>query len=291
MIPAGADVQTTVDFIADHPSYGDEKPFFLHPSACVDIDRTEIKTTNVEWDTRPVTIYDMRNRENISLGKSGFCYIEHESKYIPNLDIDEEVIKKYRCESEDMLQSYLKAEFVRCYDFKIRRNAPMILDSYDPSDPLFVEQAAVGAHVDISLDTVPRLLKSILNEEQLETFFQPGYRFRLVNTWRSTLPECEDRPLALCDYSSIDASDLIATDRVYPKWSQEIYYLKYNKDQQWYWLPNQRSSEPFLFLTYDSHSGPNARYCPHVSVENPLASSKAPPRESVETRNLVITKL
>ncbi|KAK1636211.1 hypothetical protein BDP81DRAFT_429249, partial [Colletotrichum phormii] len=31
--------------------------------------------------------------------------------------------------------------------------------------------------------------------------------------------------------------------------------------------------------------------CPHVSVHNPLAPPNAPPRESVETRNLVITRI
>ncbi|KAL3463575.1 hypothetical protein BJX64DRAFT_256961 [Aspergillus heterothallicus] len=101
----------------------------------------------------------------------------------------------------------------------VRRNSPMNVETYDPGDALLVEQVAVGAH-DISLDTVPRLLKQILNEDQLKTYFQPGYRFRLINTWRSLLPKCEDRPLALCNYGSMDAGDLLATDRVY------VSYLK-----------------------------------------------------------------
>ncbi|KAI0836384.1 hypothetical protein F5Y06DRAFT_305359 [Hypoxylon sp. FL0890] len=284
------DIQTTIDFIADLPIYGEEKPFFLHPSAAVDVEIDEIKTTNVEWDTQSVTVYSMRNKDELSLEKNGFCYVEHESRCIPRLGMSSDLVTEYRKESEGMLRSLFNAEFVHCYDYKIRKNAPMTLEKYDPSDPLFVEEVAMGAH-DISLDTVPRLLKNVLSEDQLATFFRPGYRFRLINTWRSILPECEDRPLAMCDYSSIDANDLVATDRVYPKWNQEIYYLKYNKHQRWYWLPNQRSNEPFLFMTYDSHSGPNARYCPHVSVKNPLAPLQAPPRESVETRNLVITKL
>ncbi|KAK1999208.1 hypothetical protein LX36DRAFT_490465 [Colletotrichum falcatum] len=145
--------------------------------------------------------------------------------------------------------------------------------------------------LDITLDTVPRLVKPLLDEEQLLTFFKPGYRFRLINIWRSLLPECQDRPLALCDYRSVDPEDLVATDRVYPGRNQEIYHLKYNARQRWYWLPKQRRDEPLLFLTYDSKSGTNARYCPHVSVHNTLAPPNAPPRQSVETRNLVITKL
>ncbi|KAI0888148.1 uncharacterized protein GGS22DRAFT_155174 [Annulohypoxylon maeteangense] len=291
MASPDVNIETSIDFIADLPVYGEEKPFFLHPSASNDVNLDEIKTSNVEWDTKPVTVYSMRDREDISLEKNGFCYTKHDSKCLPNLGMNTEGLADYRKESENFLQSFLNAELVHCYDCKLRKNAPMTLESFDPSDPLLVEQVAVGAHVDISLDTVPRLLKNIITEEQLETFYKPGYRFRLINTWRSILPRCEDRPLAMCDYTSIDANDLVATDRVYPKWNQEIYYLKYNKDQRWYWLPNQRSDEPFLFMTFDSHAGSNARYCPHVSVESPVAAPQAPPRESVETRNLVITKL
>jgi hypothetical protein len=34
----------------------------------------------------------------------------------------------------------------------------------------------------------------------------------------------------------------------------------------------------------------NDLVCPHVSFDNPGASRRAPPRESIETRSLVITK-
>ena len=77
--------------------------------------------------------------------------------------------------------------------------------------------------------------------------------------WRSMLPECEDQPLAMCDFASIDPSDLVPTDRVYPTSSQEIYHVKHNPQQKWYWLPKQRPDEPFLFMTFDSKSGLVAR--------------------------------
>ncbi|KAM5361676.1 hypothetical protein ACJZ2D_012953 [Fusarium nematophilum] len=290
MAQTEADIQTTIDFIADLPLYDEEKPYLLHPSASAKVDVDQIKTTNVEWNKTGVTVRSMRNKPDISLEKNGFCHVQHESKYLPGPGMGADAVANYRRETEDLMRSLFNAEFVHCYDYRIRRNSPMTLESYDPDDPMLVEQVAIGAH-DLSLDTVPQLLKEILNEEQLARFFQPGYRFRLINTWRSILPECQDRPLAMCDFASIDPSDLVTTDEIYPTWNQEIYHLKYNKDQRWYWLPNQRANEPFLFMTFDSHSGSNARYCPHISVDNPLAGPDAPPRESVETRNLVISRL
>ncbi|KAK1830083.1 hypothetical protein QBC39DRAFT_354705 [Podospora conica] len=294
MAPTGLDIETVIDFLADLPAYEDEKPYYLHASDLAGERLDEVKITNVEWDKRPVTVHSMRDEAGIGLEESGFSYIQHESKHIPHAGImTPERAADYRAECEDLLRSVFKAEFAHCYDFKLRKNTPMALEKFDPKDPCLVEEAAVGAHgkLDVTVDTVPRLIKPLLDEQQLRTFFQPGYRFRLINIWRSILPECQDRPLAVCDYASIDPSDLVATDRVYPGKLQEIYHLKYNSQQRWYWLPNQRSDEPFLFLTYDSKSGSNARYCPHVSINNPLAPSDAPPRESVETRNLVITKL
>ncbi|KAK7990149.1 hypothetical protein PG989_010464 [Apiospora arundinis] len=284
------DINTKIDFIASSPLYEEEKPYFLHPSASADVDTQQIKNTNVVWDPKPMVVQSMRDREDLSLEKNGFCYIEHKSAHIVDTEPAQGAIAGYRKESEDMMRSLLNAEFVCCYDFKLRKNAPLSLDSYDPDDPALVEEAAIGAH-DITVDTVPRLLKKLLTQEQLKVFMQPGYRFRLINTWRSLLAECEDRPLALCDYTSISPDDLLAADRIYPSWDQEIYFVKHNHQQRWFWLPKQRSSEPLLFMTYDSDSRSKARYCPHISVENPLAGSGAPPRESVETRNLVITKL
>lgn len=63
---------------------------------------------------------------------------------------------------------------------------------------------------------------------------KPGYRFRIVNTWRSLLPIVEDRPLALCDSRSVASEDLAAADRIVPDMVGEVYYLTYNPNHKWY---------------------------------------------------------
>src|SRR5438034_10750993 len=57
------------------------------------------------------------------------------------------------------------------------------------------------------------------------------------STWRSLLPVLEDQPLALCDSRSVDATDLMATDRLIPDRVGEVYYLKYNPKHQWFVSP------------------------------------------------------
>lgn len=73
------------------------------------------------------------------------------------------------------------------------------------------------------------------------------------------MPVLEDRPLALCDYRSIDPEDLVEADRVFPDRVGEVYYLKYNKEQRWYWLEHQRPDEPFVFVMYDTMHGNQAK--------------------------------
>ncbi|KAF2753270.1 hypothetical protein EJ05DRAFT_504923 [Pseudovirgaria hyperparasitica] len=282
MHPLNDDIDTNIDFIANDPLYVTEKPFVMHPLSRGGFEKAGIKTSNVQWDSQFVTVESMRGREDISLETNGFCYVDHTSICIPREGSEPEAAASYCRESEELLKDFFKAEYVHCYDFKMRKNTPMILEEYDPNDRMLVEGAAVGAHVgikftilvwamtdrrqDISIDTVAAMIHRILRKQERSEYLKPDYRFRLINTWRSTLPECQDNPLALCDYSTIEGCDLVATDRVYPTWVQEIYHLKYNKNQKWYWLPKQRANEPFLFVTYDSHAGSNARlWTVHIS--------------------------
>lgn len=57
-----------------------------------------------------------------------------------------------------------------------------------------------------------------------------------------------------------------------------------------FWLEKQKSSEPFVFVMYDTKRGAHGRFCPHVSFVNPNAPKNATPRESIETRSIVITR-
>jgi len=71
-------------------------------------------------------------------------------------------------------------------------------------------------------------------------------------------------------------------------------------------MSKQTSNEPYAFVMYDTKNGSHAKseyrqymikkksdnlsVCPHVSFRNPQAPENAPPRQSVETRSIVITK-
>ncbi len=126
------------------------------------------------------------------------------------------------------------------------------------------------------------------------------------STWRPLLPVIEDRPLAFCDSRTVDPRDLVVADRIFPHQEFELYFLKHNPKQSWHWLSNHNRSELIIMLMYDTQPG-GARctstvpiivdvqkltlaVCPHGSFDNPLARNSAPPRQSVETRSVVVTR-
>lgn len=56
--------------------------------------------------------------------------------------------------------------------------------------------------------------------------------------------------MAMCDYSTVDDSDLIAADRVSREYTGEIFYLQHNENQEWYWISGQTLDEMLLVLLF-----------------------------------------
>jgi len=188
------------------------------------------------------------------------------------------------------LRKEFAAVYVKCYEVRKRENVAIQRSQMDYNDPLLVEGPAKGAHNDVTYSSGPVIINRNLSDEDKVKFLRPGYRFRIMNTWRTLVPTLEDRPLALCDSRSVEPKDLVAADRIIPDRVGEVYYLTHNPKHRWYWLEKQTPAEPFVFVMYDTKNGDHARFCPHVSFDNTRKSSNAPARRSVETRSVVITR-
>jgi hypothetical protein len=63
----------------------------------------------------------------------------------------------------------------------------------------------------------------------------------------------EDAPLAFCDFTSVDEESLLVCDRVVEDYVGQVYYLKHDPKQKWYWISNQRPNEISMFTSFDSH--------------------------------------
>ena len=89
---------------------------------------------------------------------------------------------------------------------------------------------------------------------------------KVISTWRPLLPVVEDRPLAVCDYRSMDPEDLVAADRVLPDKVGEVYYIRHNLEQKWHWIEHQTSGECWIMMMYDTKKGRQAK-CKFASNE------------------------
>ena len=95
-------------------------------------------------------------------------------------------------------------------------------------------------------------------------------------------------PLALADAASIAPDDLLATDQIFPSRVGEIYHLAYEPNQRWFYAPEMTRDEVLLIKSWDSLEGGPSRFTPHTAFELPDTPAAAAPRESIETRTLVI---
>ena len=70
-------------------------------------------------------------------------------------------------------------------------------------------------------------------------------RYQIINLWRPISHPAYDWPLALCDYRSIDRTDLVPTTLRYPDREGETLSVRYNPNHKWKYV---RGMEPGEFV-------------------------------------------
>jgi hypothetical protein len=121
-------------------------------------------------------------------------------------------------------------------------------------------------------------------------------RVAFVNLWRPIAGPVLDNPLAVCDARSVAPGDLVATDIQHfgeddlatPRHHGEIYSVRYNPAQRWFYVSAMRPDEFLLLKCYDSRADGRARFMPHTGFVNPDCPPEFVPRESIEARTLVV---
>ena len=121
-------------------------------------------------------------------------------------------------------------------------------------------------------------------------------RVAFVNLWRPIVGPVQDNPLALCGAHSVSPQDLVETDIHHfgednlevPRHSGQIYSLRHNPAHRWFYASDMRPDELLLLKCYDSRTDGRARFMPHTGFRNPACPPDFVPRESIETRTLVV---
>ncbi|KAL2671551.1 hypothetical protein Neosp_014141 [[Neocosmospora] mangrovei] len=276
-------IETHLEYIIDDPRFKTERPFAVHVGDH-QLDKyqpEDPRLNTIDLKEEPTKIYDLRSLDHVSLEQCGFE--THTRDFTPFCldNVTEKQVEIYQTETEEFLKEALSAEKVICYDY---RTVPFPKHHGcfpNPNDQL---------ELDITYESGPQLIKTVLGATNQLQYLNTKYRIRIVNTWRPMVEKLDDQPLAVCDFRTLKLDNLIAADRIYVSLRTQLYYLKYDPAQRWYWFSHQTPKETMLMLMYDTKPRPgHANFCPHVSFHNPKAAKDAPPRESVETRNIVIS--
>jgi hypothetical protein len=138
-------------------------------------------------------------------------------------------------------------------------------------------------HVDYTVKSAPQRVRDVLPDEA-EALLRD--RFAVINVWRPIRGPVQDAPLAVSDAQSVRFEDLVAIDLVYRERLGEIYMVKFNPSQRWYYAPRMSTDEVLLFKCFDSAQDGRARFAPHAAFDDPTTPLDAWPRESIELRTL-----
>lgn len=230
--------------------------------------------TNVEFVEHAVEIADVRRLSRpLRLEAEGASVLRHHSGMRRFYDA-EELHRVGYPETAELVRYATGASDVVVFDHNIRGRAggaKPIAGAVRP--PVF------HIHTDFTDKSAQARAAAILGAARVA-----NRRVAALNVWRPITEPLRDCPLAVCDASSVEEADLLATDLLYPDRTGQIYYVAFNPAHRWYYASDMRTDEVWIFKNYDSAADGRARSTPHTAIVDPTHHAAVAPRESVEFR-------
>ena len=231
-------------------------------------------------DARPIA-------DRLRLDEHGFELHSRPTAFADFYD-EAAVRERYYPEVESVLRAITGALAVIAFDHNVRSAARAARGEVGVRVP--VDQA----HNDYTEASGPKRKSEVLDAAGRSDL--ADRRVAFVNLWRPIVGPVLDNPLAVCEAGSVAPADLVATDIHHfgeddlktPRHSGQIYSVRHNPAQRWFYVSAMRPDEFLLLKGYDSKADGRARFMPHTGFENPARPSEFVPRESIEARTLVV---
>jgi hypothetical protein len=211
--------------------------------------------------------------DRFHLDREGFTLLNRPTQ-VRDLYDEGEIKGVYYPEMERLVAAETGASRVVVFDHTIRTAAPGRSGFRD---------AVTRAHNDYTEKSGPQRIRDLLPAEEAERLLKR--RFAFINVWRPIRGPLQDRPLALCDATSMGPEDFVASDLIYRDRLGETYAVAFNPAHRWFYFPDMSRDEVVLIKCYDSDKK-RARFTAHTAFVDPNAPADAPPRESIEIRTI-----
>ena len=237
--------------------------------------------------TTRLIIHDLRGKEkSVGLDINGFEVHKYEGLTSNEFDDDSEEHHKHYNEIGSFLKKRLGASRVIIFNHIFRYRGPVRPDNecdLKHKNPVFCP------HADFTPTSAQLKVEALFGEDEAKKVMQN--RFQLINIWRPLGPNpIIEKPLAICDYSSIDIANDIHPLEVRGSPNTGLAYTlscKIPNSQRWYYLSKMRSDEMFVVKMYDSN--PDVAQCGfHTAFINEHVSPSNIEQKSIEMRCLVL---
>lgn len=105
----------------------------------------------------------------------------------------------------------------------------------------------------------------------------------LVNVWQPVVDTVFCKPLVCCDLQTLSDDDLVTKKMLFEGREGQVYNIKQNDNQKWYYYPHMRSTEALCFTTWL----PDGTTVAHSGAKDPSDPVDSPPRRSMEVRFVI----
>lgn len=121
--------------------------------------------------------------------------------------------------------------------------------------------------------------------------------------WRPITTPFQDCPLALCDFRTVSAHDLVPADIVFPHCPDEAYEILHNPSHRWLYKQGMAHDDVVVFKLADTASNVakctihvlllqselmSGLVCPHSAFVDQSVPDSTPERASIEIRAILI---
>ncbi|CAF3326935.1 unnamed protein product [Rotaria socialis] len=249
--------------------------------------KTAWATSNFGQVPARLTIHDLRGKEtSINLDTNAIEVQKYEGVISDGFDDNSDAQRIYYDELISFLKNHLGASRVIIFNHLFRSRGPPRTDDQcdvNHKNPVFYP------HVDLDPAGAQWKLKQLLGDEEAEKAMKN--RFQIINIWRPLGSEViRNKPLAVCDYASIDTDNDVHPLEVRGSLNAlSAYTISRNKQdaQRWLYLSDMQSNEMFLIKVFDSNPHV-AQYCFHTAFVNEHVPESNVEQKSMEVRCLIL---
>ncbi len=233
-------------------------------------------------ESHSVAIYDGRpGAEHLSLEKEGLIFRSHAVADISNFHDETEIESVYYPAVVDLVKKETGASRAIIFDHTYRSSLTPEEGGNEANMPVD------DVHNDYTDNTGPLRAREAGGSSAAQAI--AANRFMIVNVWRPINGPIEQKPLAVCDVSTMVVEDFVPADIKFPTGrTGEVLSVKHRPTHRWLYFSNMDTDEALVFRTFDPRRSGADRYGAHAAFDDPNSPDKPRVRESLEVRVLAL---